>query len=907
MTGRKKRERAAASGYPARRGRGQWVSGSVVYGAVTLVSDVHGDVTMSGSERPLYRIDNFDLDRPALAVKQARARPSRVLRVNYELVDFAGRQHQLRDLTAWLGGEDRVSVLLVHGTGGQGKSRLARHFARECSREGWLVLSGRHASDLTVTSDGTNQAVDGQTLSTARTLMVVDYAERWPLPDLLTLIEDSTGQGGRRVRILLLARPAGSWWQTLRFRIERMGLNAENMTLPALAEAVERRTMFRDACEQFARALDVAAAGDISPPLGLDQGADSGLVLAIHMAALAVVDAGSRDVQPPCHMDEVSTYLLTRERDHWQHLYDLARVRIAPDAMSHTVYTAALAGPLSYADGLSAFTRAGIGTTEHPHRALRDHALAYPPPEQRSGGNASALQPLYPDRLGEDFLALLTPGHNARYEADPWASEAPSRLLAMETSGDPAPWTGRALATLIETARRWPHVAAEQLYPLLKHQPRLALSMTGAALTALADLSGIEVSVLEQIETVLPRERHADLDTGIAAITSRLAGHRLAGTTDPATRADILLSLGVRLSNAGQHEPALAAAAESAQIYSADPAHRPSLATALENVGIVLTDLGRHEEALNATQQAIAVRLSIAEANPTAHAYHHLAAAYDKLAMKLRHLGRPQDAIAAGTTAIAILRHVAKTNPGGADFDLASSLNNLATGLIDTGRQEEALTATQEAIAIRRSLTAANPPRHELDLAVSLSNLGAVLLLLDRQNEALPPVDESVTIRRRIAAANPTAQPGLAMALGNRGAILKRLGRHEEALSDLDECVAIFRQSAQTNQSAYEPYLARALQMAALARLSLRTELPDALTAAEEAAAIYKRHARLSPARFTARLRSAMNTYADALDTFGRAEEAAVVRAVSGDDGALQNNWLWVRISRLAHPRKGVH
>ncbi|MFJ3638109.1 hypothetical protein [Streptomyces sp. NPDC090112] len=83
------------------------------------------------------------------------------------------------------------------------------------------------------------------------------------------------------------------------------------------------------------------------------------------------------------------------------------------------------------------------------------------------------LEPLYPDRLGEEFLALLTPGHACDHPFDLWTEEAPAKLLGADAPPDPpdaeasSSWTQHALATLIEAAGRWEHLAVNQLYPLL--------------------------------------------------------------------------------------------------------------------------------------------------------------------------------------------------------------------------------------------------------------------------------------------------------------------------------------------------------------------------------------------------------------------------------------------------------
>jgi len=75
------------------------------------------------------------------------------------------------------------------------------------------------------------------------------------------------------------------------------------------------------------------------------------------------------------------------------------------------------------------------------------------------------LEPLYPDRLGEDFVALTTPGHkNPIYPPDPWADATLARLLSVSESenglrGSP-PWALSVNALLDEIGSRWPHIAS---------------------------------------------------------------------------------------------------------------------------------------------------------------------------------------------------------------------------------------------------------------------------------------------------------------------------------------------------------------------------------------------------------------------------------------------------------------
>jgi hypothetical protein len=51
-------------------------------------------------------------------------------------------------------------------------------------------------------------------------LVIVDYTERWPVGDLLALAGDPMLRTGVPTRVLLLARPAGGWWDSLAYRLE---------------------------------------------------------------------------------------------------------------------------------------------------------------------------------------------------------------------------------------------------------------------------------------------------------------------------------------------------------------------------------------------------------------------------------------------------------------------------------------------------------------------------------------------------------------------------------------------------------------------------------------------------------------------------------------------------------------
>ncbi|MDO0939087.1 ATP-binding protein [Streptomyces sp. DG2A-72] len=262
-----------------------------IYGPVVQVSGAEGDVSVALSpERPVYRVDNFPFDRPRLTSDQARAQPVRLLQARYQSVEFTGRAAELARLARWRDGPDTASVLLLHGPGGQGKTRMATQFAHESHVRGWRVLEARHSTQVASAASSPAPVADEE-----GALLIADYAERWPTADLLEMLTDAVRQRGRSARVLLICRAAGMWWQSLAHRLDNLGLPAEKLALGPLADepGLDIGTLFVGAVRTFAAALAVPGAVDLAPPMPAGgRWADRGFgrVLAVHMAALATVD-----------------------------------------------------------------------------------------------------------------------------------------------------------------------------------------------------------------------------------------------------------------------------------------------------------------------------------------------------------------------------------------------------------------------------------------------------------------------------------------------------------------------------------------------------------------------------------------------------------------------------------------
>ncbi len=446
--------------------------------------------------------------------------PSHLLAAHRRVVEFTGRDAELAELRQWRDDRRERAILLVHGPGGQGKTRLATRFAEECAQSGWPVRVASHVGDGHLADRGWEEVGTGA-------LVVVDYAERWPVDDLLAL---ATHLGAVPVRLLLVARSAG-WWAAVRHGFADRGFATGQLRLGPLASgASDRETLFDRARDRFAEVLGVPDAYRGPRPASLAEDSFA-LVLSVHMAALVAVDAHRRGVRAPEEPSKLSAYLLDRERAYWDRLHRAGRSAIRPATMARAVFTAILTRALPYRDAAAVLGELGVPSPSEPvDHVLEDHARCYP-----AADPDTVLEPLYPDRLAEDFLALMMPGHDvAGHEPDAWASAVP-KLLVTKDPPVPTEALRSATTTLIEAARRWPHLVERQVAPLLRAHPHVALA-GGDVLSALAELDGLDPTVLNAVEAVLPEERHIDLDTGIADLTSRLTRHRVAaGAARPPT------------------------------------------------------------------------------------------------------------------------------------------------------------------------------------------------------------------------------------------------------------------------------------------------------------------------------------------------------------------------------------
>ncbi|WP_282695919.1 hypothetical protein [Streptomyces sp. CC208A] len=403
------------------------------YGAINADVHVHGD------GRPVYLLAEHEPpsgDPDPAWIEQ----PSRLLNAGNVVVPFTGREAELRELARWSGpgsggradgGNDNggaPAVRWLHGPGGRGKTRLAGHFAAHSARQGWKTIVVRHGGTVLAESAGSH---DARTGNLRGLLVLVDYADRWPLRDLAWLFANSMFDGGTRtddrgrrvpVRVLLPARTAHAW-PAVKSMIGDRAATSERELAALPEELAGREGVFAAARTRFAEPYGRpdAAAAPSAVPL-----ADPafGLTLTVHMAALVAVDAHVHGRTPARDPAGLSAYLLEREHENWRRLYENGAAgldfRTAPDDMASVAFVAALTGATTWEEAAAVLERAGVATAPETVRSLLRAPPAGPAGhrprrgQRRSGGGQRRHRRRQRGPCGHRTRRVPRPGRPAR-------------------------------------------------------------------------------------------------------------------------------------------------------------------------------------------------------------------------------------------------------------------------------------------------------------------------------------------------------------------------------------------------------------------------------------------------------------------------------------------------------------
>jgi hypothetical protein len=362
---------------------------------------------------------------PGPQLQDAVVSPAKLLTAQRAVVGFRGRADLLEQLRTWVQ-QPGIGLCLVHGPGGQGKTRLARQFGDQLAQDaaGRIVLwldRAAPAADLAVIAD-----------TVVPVLVVVDYAESRPrqLTALLTAL--STCRRQPAVKVLALARTAGDWWDQLADTSDAVADLLEAATVTALpvldATHIGRLDSYRAAVAAFAKELarlhghagtDWLARAAVLVDRPLPSTAAAWTVLAIQMTALAdLLDAATGSTGDGSRLEATEDgsgaerdrspegRVIRHERRYWKNTAEAAEV---PLALSRSVLSDIVAAtillrpptPEKVNDWLARIPELTDQPLELRGRVRTWLAGLYP------AVGPYAFGQLEPDRLGEHLIGIL--------------------------------------------------------------------------------------------------------------------------------------------------------------------------------------------------------------------------------------------------------------------------------------------------------------------------------------------------------------------------------------------------------------------------------------------------------------------------------------------------------------------
>jgi hypothetical protein len=318
--------------------------------------------------------------------------PGALLRADIDRpVPFHGREGEIAELTQWCRSDRGLSIRLVTGAGGMGKTRLMTEMCRLLQSETWT--SGFLEK---ITSSDVRSILRSVVVRSPRTFIVVDYAEnrRTQIVELVAAAIEVGRQA--KLRIVLLARAADDWWEVLRGEGEGVGdvfsgPACSRMALRPLATTVsERAASFKLAQNHFSAILAKPTVSENFPDFA-DRTFDRALLL--HMAALDLVEGVAVTGD-----QGILGFALDRERRFWRERGNsLGLESIYDRAILQAVAAVTLmGGAKTRADAIQALSKLPLLRNDRPIVLDTIAQLLHD-----SYGGEFWVDPILPDLLGE--------------------------------------------------------------------------------------------------------------------------------------------------------------------------------------------------------------------------------------------------------------------------------------------------------------------------------------------------------------------------------------------------------------------------------------------------------------------------------------------------------------------------
>ncbi|WGG48571.1 tetratricopeptide repeat protein [Rugamonas sp. DEMB1] len=774
---------------------------------------------------------------------------SRLLRAEEEIIPFDPLREPFLNLqldwvhyTAY-----PIAIRLLTGAGGVGKTRLALELCKRLNARNWQA--GLLRGDFSV--GDASSLVRAIEASGQDCCVVLDYAETRQQVLLALLKALLARPSGKVVRLLLLARDGGEWWDALPRKDAACAALLEGMAstgpypMPQLHDNEgQRQVAYQLAVKTFAVCLDQSAP-EYTPQLSEEQFSHP---LYSQMAALMALH-GER----PKTAAALPDVLVNHERRYWTNT-----LAAAPVGMQEQEAQAALLMTLASLLG-------GIATVKEVEDVWK-----------RAGGTKnllkplfSLLRPLYPARQGLEGLRPDLLGESL--VAQVLQSDGEDELLDAVLSQKSQAGRRASLTVLARTLRNRDVLEDIIENALVRNFRNVAHELVAVCIETPSPLPKIVEAAYSRLERkdewqaaglLAPYFEHEIFPlTGLEVLVSRtllakaekaVRGGQL--RKNKADYAGALLNLSLALKRDGRMNDALVASGQCLKIYrrlvQEDRANfEPDFATSLNNHSSYLAEQGNMVEALAVSGQALEIRQRLAQAMPERYEP-EWATSLSNHAVRLAEYGKMTEALVRSGQALEMRRRLAQNNPERFEPEWATSLSNHAVRLAENGDTAKAFEISVQALEIRQRLAQAKPERFESDWATSLNNYANHLAELGKMAAALDASGQALEIRKRLALAKPERfEPDWAISLINHGTRLAELGNTEEALDASSQALKIRQRLALAKPERFELDWATSLSNHAI-RLADFAQWSDAVLLAQQAIEVLNRCASRDPNRF---------------------------------------------------------
>lgn len=752
---------------------------------------------------------------------------SRLLQAEEAVLPFvAEREPFLHEQMTWAQQTDYIiAVRLLTGSGGAGKTRLAIELCQRLQKQGWQT-------GFLPSEQGTIKHMLSQLHKVLQPcLLVIDYAEtrQTELLQFIKLLIDNA-DSMPRVRILLLARDGGEWWDALSSKDATCeALLAGSATtgpypLPKLHDShTSRMAVYQNAMQVLADKLQLAAQPCL-PNLTDEQYSHP---LFVQMAALLAL----RGAQPGS-AEAVARAFIGHERRYWKKALAELVIDDADSYEDHAELLLILATLLNEIplrqDGETLWLQAG-GDKLIYRKIYGPMAMVYPGKQGMVG--------LRPDLLGEALVAKGLLDERGQKLLDTILGQKQARLRRSALTVLARILLHRpAVAEVVETVlvRNFVNCATDFVAVLTETKGPLARSVEHAYRQLTPQLQSQAFGLLEpHLEALsLPL-----VDLAVLVWQTRLTAIKRKCSAAPnqekamAEMSYVLNRLSIAFSRRGNAEDAAETARQAldinAKLVQTKPErYQAKWALSLSNYATQLAGLGQLGQAAEKALQALNIREKLWRAQPQ-HFAEDWAGSLNNYANYLSELGQTELAAEKALQALQIHATLAQTDPERHQADWAMSLDNYASLLSELGEAELAAEKTLLALNIREKLAQAKPERYQADWAASLNNyairlseLGEVALAADKARQALE-------INKKLASEKPERyQADWAMSLSNYAGHLSDLGQAAPAAEHAQQALELYQQLNQKRPRLYQfSYLEVQLQSVWLQWLASQTPL----------------------------------------------------------------------------------